>query len=148
MNTTSATVDFARSSVFPQPCLNSSYDFVALARDGVTWAGNANAVFPCPAGHYAGQLYGGHASGADAPGNLSVRAVDGISPVVGNALNPAFTATNYGNTLYNVVRDAESNGTDAHAAALQNIFGGSGWICNDPVAAADTANYGFQVLPM
>ncbi|GAB2741043.1 PstS family phosphate ABC transporter substrate-binding protein [Kitasatospora kifunensis] len=108
---------------------------------------DVNAVFPYSAAHYIGQTVGGHTTTTDAPGNLTLRNVDGINPVANNTLNPAFTATNYGRTVYNVLRDSELNGTGTLSTALQNIFGTSGWICNNATAQADIASYGFQVLP-
>ncbi|MFF7637282.1 substrate-binding domain-containing protein [Kitasatospora sp. NPDC008050] len=236
-NNTSATVNFARSSRAPQSTDPSTDDFVAFARDAVSWAGktggnapanlstadlngiytcsitnwnqitdvsgytgpnaaidayipqvnsgtrafflqaigggtavtpgscvkaytpeenegtdavfnDVNAVFPYSAAHYIGQTVGGHTTTTDAPGYLSLRSVDGTNPIASNALNPAFTATNYGRTVYNVLRDSELNGTGTLSTALQNIFGGTGWICSSSTAAADIASYGFQALPL
>ncbi|MGF1430143.1 substrate-binding domain-containing protein [Kitasatospora sp. LaBMicrA B282] len=235
-NNTNTTVDFARASRGPQSTDPSTDDFVAFAKDGVSWAGNTNgnapanlttadlygiytcsitnwnqitdvsgytgpnatidayipqlnsgtrafflqaigggttvtpgscvesytpeenegtdsvfsdvnSVFPYSAAHYIGQTVGGHTTSTDAPGNLTLRSVDGVNPIASNALNPTFTASNYGRTVYNVVRDAEFNGTGTQATALQNIFGTNGWICTSSTAAADISSYGFQALP-
>ncbi|MDH6119527.1 PstS family phosphate ABC transporter substrate-binding protein [Kitasatospora sp. GAS204B] len=108
---------------------------------------DANVIFPYSAAHYIGQTVGGHTTTSDAPGSLTLRSVDGVNPIASNALNPTFTGSNYGRTVYNVVRDSEFNGTGTQATALQNIFGASGWICNDSTAAADIASYGFAALP-
>ncbi|GAA1952211.1 hypothetical protein [Kitasatospora viridis] len=103
---------------------------------------NPNTLVPYSAGRYAGQL-NGHATTADSPGKLTIRSIDGVSPVEYGALNPDFTATNYGYLLEDVVRDAEWNGS----ADLQNILGPMGWVCNSATAQADLASEGFQVLP-
>ncbi|WP_329565804.1 PstS family phosphate ABC transporter substrate-binding protein [Kitasatospora sp. NBC_01266] len=108
---------------------------------------NPNVIYPYSAAHYIGQTVGGHTTTTDAPGYLTLRNIDGINPIASSALNPAFTGTNYGRTVYNVVRDAEFNGTGTQSTALQNIFGASGWICNSTTAAADIASYGFAALP-
>ncbi|MFI9270123.1 PstS family phosphate ABC transporter substrate-binding protein [Kitasatospora sp. NPDC052896] len=105
-----------------------------------------NAITPYSAAHYIGQVYGGHTTSTDAPGYLDLRSVDGINPITSsNTLNPSYTSTAYGRTVYNVVRNAEWTGTDAHAAALKAIFGTTGWICKS--GAADLHSFGFQTLP-
>ncbi|WP_035799177.1 PstS family phosphate ABC transporter substrate-binding protein [Kitasatospora mediocidica] len=108
---------------------------------------DANVIYPYSAAHYIGQVYGGHTTTTDAPGSLSIRSVDTISPISAtNTLNPSFTSTNYGRNVYNVVRNAEWTGTDSHAAALKAIFGSTGWICKS--GAADIKSYGFLPLPL
>jgi ABC-type phosphate transport system substrate-binding protein len=240
-NNTNATLDFARSSRDPQSSDPTGLDFVAFAKDGVSWAGNSagnapadlssadlvgiysctitnwsqitdiagytgtnatidaylpqinsgtraffltalgkangqaagtqltpgscvesytpeenegtdavytdvNAMVPYSAAHYIGQVYGGHASGSDAPGNLSLRTVDTINPITStNTLNSAYTSTNYGRTVYNVFRAAEWNGASTNPA-LQAIFGNKGWVCTNATAQADIKSYGFLPL--
>jgi ABC-type phosphate transport system substrate-binding protein len=235
-STTSTTLNFARSSRSPQTGDLTTDDFVAMAKDGVSWAANgtgnapadlstadlvgiysctitnwnqikdetgytgpnatikaylpqassgtrafflkalgggtnsltpgacvqaytpeenegtdavfqdANAVAPYSAAHYIGQVYGGHTTQTDAPGPLTLRTVDGINPITaGHTLNPTYTATNYGRTVYNVVRAADWTGG---VPALKTIFGTAGWICLNATAKADLASYGFQTLPL
>lgn len=107
---------------------------------------DANAVTPYSAAHYIGQVYGGHTTTTDAPGPLTLRNVDGINPITStHTLNPTFTATNYGRTVYNVVRDGDWTGG---TPALKSIFGTTGWVCTNATAKADIASYGFQTLPL
>ncbi|MET8622470.1 substrate-binding domain-containing protein [Kitasatospora sp. NPDC004669] len=112
---------------------------------------DANVVFPYSVAHYIGQTVGGHTTSTDAPSNLTLRNVvlNGVSvpPVVNNQINIDIANSQFGRVVYNVFRDAEWNATDAHGQALQNIFGSTGWICNDSVAAADLASYGFLATP-
>ncbi len=106
-----------------------------------------SAITPYSAGHYIGQVYGGHSSGSDAPGNLTLRSIDGINPIAStHTLNPVYTTTLYGRVLYNVVRDAEWTGLGANPA-LKAIFGNAGWICSSITAQNDITNSGFQRLP-
>ncbi len=104
-----------------------------------------NVIFPYSVGHYIGQVYGGHTTATDAPGALSLRNINGVAPVTaGHTINPTFANPVYGRTLYNVVRNAEWTATDAHGAALRNIFGTSGWICTN--GSADITSYGFLTI--
>lgn len=230
---TSATVDFARSSRGPAATDAHGLDFVALAKDAVTWSaksgGNApaaltpaqlnsiytcgitnwqqistslpnatikpylpqtdsgtrafflsaigvttpntacvtsgpeenegtdaalddpNVVFPYSVAHYLGQTVGNHGTTTDAPGNLTLRnvTINGTTlvPVTNNTIDTNFANSQFGRVVYNVFRDAEWTGTDAHAHAIQNVFGPTGWICNDATAAADLASYGFLATP-
>ncbi|MEV7600629.1 substrate-binding domain-containing protein [Kitasatospora sp. NPDC089797] len=113
--------------------------------------GDPNVVFPYSVGHYLGQTVGNHGTATDAPGNLTLRNVvigsSTLTPVTNNQIDPNFANTLFGRMLYNVFRDAEWTATDAHGTAIQNVFGPSGWICNDPTAAADLASYGFLAAP-
>jgi ABC-type phosphate transport system substrate-binding protein len=107
---------------------------------------DANAIFPYSVGHYIGQVYGGHSSGSDAAGVLSLRNVNGVVPITaGNTINPVFANPTYGRVLYNVVRNAEWTAATVKGTALRNIFSSTGWICTN--GAADIASYGFLVLP-
>ncbi|MBP0453788.1 substrate-binding domain-containing protein [Kitasatospora sp. RG8] len=110
---------------------------------------NAASVFPYSVAHYIGQVFNGHSSGSDAAGTLTIRSVDGVSPLTAtNTLSPAFAATAYGRVVYNVVRQAEWTATDAHGTALRNIFGPAstnGWICKN--GTNDIKSYGFLPLP-
>ncbi|MGK4583974.1 PstS family phosphate ABC transporter substrate-binding protein [Kitasatospora sp. HPMI-4] len=104
-----------------------------------------NVTYPYSIGHFVGQL-NGHNSSSDNVGVLTLRTLDGVDPLTAaNTINPAFAATGYSRVLYNVVRDAEWNGTDAHAAALQAIFGTNGWVCNS--GRTDISSYGYLPLP-
>ncbi len=107
-----------------------------------------NVIFPYSAAHYIGQL-NGHKTTTDDIGNLSIRSVNGTSPLTGttSTLNPAFTASAYGRRVYNVFRTSEYNGTTTQSTALLAIFGSTGWICSNATATADLKSYGFQVLP-
>ncbi len=108
-----------------------------------------NVIFPYSAAHYIGQL-NGHKTTTDDIGNLSIRSVNGTSPLTGtpSTLNPVFTASAYGRTVYNVFRTSEYTGTTTQSIALRAIFGSStGWICSNATATADLKSYGFQVLP-
>ncbi|MFG2845688.1 PstS family phosphate ABC transporter substrate-binding protein [Kitasatospora sp. NPDC048296] len=110
-----------------------------------------NVVFPYSVAHYIGQTVGGHGTTTDAPGNLSLRNVVAggvtLTPITNNQIDTDFSNSQFGRVVYNVFRDSEWSGTDAHAQALQAIFGSNGWICNDPTAAADLASYGFLATP-
>ncbi|MER7849712.1 substrate-binding domain-containing protein [Kitasatospora sp. NPDC096077] len=110
-----------------------------------------NVVFPYSVGRYLGQTAGGHSTTTDAPGSLSLRNVvvggPTLTPVTNNQIDINFANSQFGHLVYNVFRDAEWSGTDAHAQALQNVFGPTGWICNDTVAAVDLASYGFLSTP-
>ncbi|MFD8322232.1 substrate-binding domain-containing protein [Kitasatospora purpeofusca] len=109
---------------------------------------DANAVVPYSAAHYIGQVYNGHSSGSDAAGNLTLRSIDGISPIdATNGLAKAFTDTSFGRVVYNVVREANWNATDTQGTALRAIFGTTGWVCKNATAAADIKSYGFRALP-
>ncbi|GGU99803.1 hypothetical protein GCM10010495_08060 [Kitasatospora herbaricolor] len=106
---------------------------------------DANVIFPYSVGHYVGQVYGGHSSGTDAAGVLSLRSINGVAPLTAsNTINPTFANPTYGRTLYNVVRNAEWTAATTKGIALRNIFGTSGWICTN--GAADIASYGFLTI--
>ncbi|MFD7413361.1 PstS family phosphate ABC transporter substrate-binding protein [Kitasatospora purpeofusca] len=108
-----------------------------------------NAIVPYSAAHYIGQVYNGHGSGSDAAGALTIRSIDGISPIdTTNTLAKAFTDTTFGRVVYNVVREANWNATNAQGTALRAIFGTNGWVCKNATAAADIKSYGFRVLPV
>ncbi|MFJ2779354.1 MULTISPECIES: substrate-binding domain-containing protein [unclassified Kitasatospora] len=106
-------------------------------------------LVPYSVAHYIGQVYGGHSSGSDAPGSLTIRNADGNVPLTAtNTLSPAFASTAYGRVVYNVVRQGDWTATDAHGAALRAIFGpasGNGWICKNGTNIIK--NYGFLPLP-
>ncbi|MER7849711.1 substrate-binding domain-containing protein [Kitasatospora sp. NPDC096077] len=109
-----------------------------------------NVVFPYSVGEYLGQTVGGHATATQTPGALTLRSIvmngTTLSPVTDNHLDAVFSNSPFGRAIYNVFRDADWNATDAHGTTIQDVFGPSGWICNDPVAAADLTSYGFQPL--
>ncbi len=102
-------------------------------------------VYPYSVAHYIGQVYFGHTTATDAPGVLDVRSVDGIAPVdtVNKVINSSFAATSYGRKVYDVVRAADWNATDSHAAALKALFSSTGWICKNATAQADLKSFGF-----
>ncbi|MFC9325843.1 substrate-binding domain-containing protein [Kitasatospora sp. NPDC057015] len=108
-------------------------------------------IFPYSVGHWIGQVYGGHTTTADAPGPLTVRAVNGVAPLTAaHTINPTFanatfTYGAFGRYVHNVVRAAEWSATDAHGIALRSVFGPNGWICTN--GAADVQSYGFLALP-
>ncbi|SDT71379.1 PBP superfamily domain-containing protein [Streptomyces sp. TLI_053] len=107
-----------------------------------------NAIVPYSAAHYIGQVYNGHSSGSDAAGNLTIRSIDGISPIdATNGLAKAFADTSFGRVVYNVVRATAWTATDTQGTALRAIFGTNGWICKNATAAADIKSYGFRALP-
>ncbi|MEV7777662.1 substrate-binding domain-containing protein [Kitasatospora sp. NPDC088351] len=110
---------------------------------------NPASLFPYSVAHYIGQVYGGHSSGTDAPGSLTIRTVDGLSPLTAaNTLSPQFAATPYGRTVYNVVRQGDWTASNARGTALRNIFGPAstnGWICKNGTSIIK--NYGFLPLP-
>ncbi|MDY0811040.1 substrate-binding domain-containing protein [Kitasatospora purpeofusca] len=113
------------------------------------WLDDDDVVLPYSVGHYAGQVYRGHASGADAAGPMTIRSINGIAPVdpVLGRVSPAFANTTYGRVVNNVVRRADWDAGDVHAAALKAIFGTQGWICMNAAGAAAVADYGFIPLP-
>ncbi|MEV7025671.1 substrate-binding domain-containing protein [Kitasatospora sp. NPDC093558] len=106
-----------------------------------------DAVVPYSVAHYIGQVYFNQGSGSDVQGPLTIRSVDGIAPVdvPNKKISDAFAASSYARVVYNVIRDAEWTGTDAHAAALQNIFGNGGFICSS-AGASVLQSYGFLPL--
>ncbi|GAA1391852.1 hypothetical protein GCM10009639_22330 [Kitasatospora putterlickiae] len=110
---------------------------------------DADALVPYSVGHYVGQAYFGRSTGSDAPGSLTVRGINGIAAVntVSQTINAPFAATVYGRVLHDLVRGADWTATDAHGAALRNIFGTSGWICRNTTALADIKSHGFLPLP-
>ncbi|MFF7456996.1 substrate-binding domain-containing protein [Kitasatospora sp. NPDC008115] len=106
-------------------------------------------VFPYSVGVYVDQVYRGHGTGAESPGLLTLRAVNGIAPVdsLTNSISPAFAATVYGRMLWHAFRTAEYTATTARGVALRRIFGpasGPGWICGHP---AVITGYGFLTVP-
>jgi ABC-type phosphate transport system substrate-binding protein len=106
-----------------------------------------NTLVPYSAGQWIGQVYGGHTTQTDAPGPLTIRAIDGLSPVSStNTLDPGYISTRYGHLLYHVVRNADWIGTTANPA-LKAIFGPGGWLCSNATARAALAGYGFISLP-
>ncbi|MER7703329.1 substrate-binding domain-containing protein [Kitasatospora sp. NPDC097605] len=107
-------------------------------------------LVPYSVGHYVGQFYYGRSTGSDAPGALTVRAIDGIASVntVNQSINAPFAATAWGRVLYTVVRAADWAATDARGTALRRIFGITGWICKSATAAADFKSHGFLGLPV
>ncbi|MFD8597832.1 substrate-binding domain-containing protein [Kitasatospora sp. NPDC059646] len=107
---------------------------------------NADAVFPYSVGHYVGQL-NGHTTATDAPGNLTLRNLNGVSPLTTtNTLNPAFAGGSFGRVLFNVVRDADYTAATTQGTALRNIFSNTGWICST-AGRSDISSYGFLNLP-
>ncbi|MET8699190.1 substrate-binding domain-containing protein [Kitasatospora sp. NPDC004723] len=110
---------------------------------------DADALVPYSVGHYIGQAFFGRSTGSDAPGTLTVRSINGIAAVntATQTINAPFAATVYGRVLFNVVRGADWTATDAHGAALRNIFGPSGFICRSATAIADLKSHGFLTLP-
>ncbi|WP_327683445.1 substrate-binding domain-containing protein [Kitasatospora sp. NBC_00458] len=106
-----------------------------------------NAVVPYSVGRYLGQAYGGHTGPGDEPGALVPRALNGIQPISTTSISATFAASPYGYVLYNTVRAAEWNGSDAHTQALRRIFSVIGWICRDPAALAGIRSHGFLVIP-
>ncbi|MFG2845689.1 PstS family phosphate ABC transporter substrate-binding protein [Kitasatospora sp. NPDC048296] len=113
--------------------------------------GDPDVVFPYSVGHYLGQTVGGHSTQGDAPGSLSLRSIVygtvTLAPVSNNRINVDLANSAFGRVIYDVVRDGEWSANDAHGQALQAIFGPDGWICNDPVAAADIQSYGYLTTP-
>ncbi|MCX4747837.1 substrate-binding domain-containing protein [Kitasatospora sp. NBC_01287] len=133
------------TSITPGACVESYTPEENEGTDAV-FATDANALVPYSAAHYIGQVYGGHTTTTDAPGNLTIRSTDGLFPVTSaHVLDPTYTATNYGRVVYNVFRDAEWTGTGANPA-LKAIFGTAGWVCTNTTAKNDIASYGFQAL--
>ncbi|MER5349659.1 substrate-binding domain-containing protein [Kitasatospora sp. NPDC002551] len=110
---------------------------------------DADALVPYSVGHYVGQAFFGRSTGSDAPGTLTVRGVNGIAAVntANQSINSPFAASTYGRVLHNVVRGAEWTATDAHGAALRNIFAPNGFICRSATAIADLKSHGFLPLP-
>ncbi|MFB7672602.1 substrate-binding domain-containing protein [Kitasatospora purpeofusca] len=108
-----------------------------------------DALVPYSAGHYVGQVYGGHTGPGDQPGSLTLRSVDGQATVdqVGQAIAAPFAASRFGYLISTAVRAADWNASDAHTAALRSIFGVTGWICSSIEGRAIIRSYGFRLLP-
>jgi ABC-type phosphate transport system substrate-binding protein len=109
---------------------------------------DANAIMPYSVAHYIGQVYGGHGSGTDVQGPMTVRSVNGIAPIDATAhvITLPFYTSAFGRNVYDVVRGTDWNAGDAHAAALKALFGTTGWICTNATAQADLVSYGFLHL--
>jgi len=108
----------------------------------------ADALVPYSVAHYIGQVYGGHGSGTDVQGPLTVRSIDGIAPIntTTDVINASFATSAYGRNVYDVVRGTDWNAGNAHATALKALFSNTGWLCTNATAKADTASYGFLAL--
>ncbi|MFJ3787972.1 PstS family phosphate ABC transporter substrate-binding protein [Kitasatospora sp. NPDC090091] len=106
----------------------------------------ADVVYPYSVAAYLSQTVGGHGTPTSNPGSLTLRNVGTLVPVntTTNTINAPFAASAFGRVVYNVVRNAEWTATDAHGAALRNIFGPSGWICAN--GTNDIKSYGFLPL--
>jgi ABC-type phosphate transport system substrate-binding protein len=108
----------------------------------------ADSIVPYSVAHYIGQVYGGHGSGTDVQGPLTVRQIDGITPIdaTTHVITSAFSTSHFGRNVYVVVRGTDWNAGDAHATALKALFGATGWICTNTTAQADLTSYGFLHL--
>ncbi|MEZ0069092.1 ABC-type phosphate transport system substrate-binding protein [Streptacidiphilus sp. MAP12-20] len=109
-----------------------------------------DAMVPYSVGHYIGQVYFGHTTATDAPGPLTVRQTNGVTPIdtVNHVITSAYAQTTYARNLYTVVRTADWNKGDAHATALKTLFGSTGWVCKNTTAQADLKSYGFLSLAL
>ncbi len=139
-------VNGGSSALTPGACVSS---YSAQSEEGTDPVfADPDVVFPYSAGHYIGQL-NGHVTATDAPGNLSIRSLNGVSPLTGTpaTLNTVFTASSFGRVLFNVLRHSEFTGTGTQPTALRAIFGNAGWICFNATAKADIKSYGFQLIP-
>ncbi|MED7950648.1 substrate-binding domain-containing protein [Streptomyces sp. BE303] len=108
-----------------------------------------DAVFPYSVGHYIGQVYFGRSLPGDAPGPLTVRAVNGIPPVdtTTTAINAPFAGSLYGGLVHDVVRQAAYVANTPQGTALRNFLGTTGWICGNATAVTDIKTHGFLPLP-
>ncbi|MET8699189.1 hypothetical protein ABZW10_10010 [Kitasatospora sp. NPDC004723] len=106
---------------------------------------NDDVVIPYSVSRYISQTYFGHASGADAPGPLTVRSIGGKEPVdvIEKTIGAAFLNSPYTFRVYNVARNDQLWAADTRGAALRAIFGINGWLCTDPVARATVKSHGF-----
>ncbi|MFD0568522.1 substrate-binding domain-containing protein [Kitasatospora gansuensis] len=106
---------------------------------------DVDAIFPYSVAHNISQVYGGHGTPTDNPGNLTLRNINGVAPVnAAHTINAPFAASAYGRVVYNVVRAAAWNTPGTYSTALKNVFSSTGWICTHP---ATITNYGFLALP-
>ncbi|MFC1433128.1 PstS family phosphate ABC transporter substrate-binding protein [Streptacidiphilus sp. N1-3] len=108
----------------------------------------ADSIVPYSVAHFIGQVYGGHGSGTDVPGPLTVRQINGITPIdpSTHVITTPFSTSVFGRNVSDVVRGTDWNAGDAHATALKAIFSTTGWICTNATAQADLASYGFLHL--
>ena len=109
---------------------------------------DANAIMPYSVAHYIGQVYGGHGSGSDVQGPMTVRSINGIAPIdaTTHVITTPFSTSAFGRNVYVVVRGTDWNAGDAHATALKGLFSTTGWICTNATAQADLVSYGFLHL--
>lgn len=114
-----------------------------------TSADAPNIVMPYSVAVYLAQTQGGH--GAGTQGALSLRKVNNVFPTQGTAptkhISPTFPLTRH---VYNVVRNISTTGGRTVPVYLQGIFGhgrGTGWICTNAKAQADTKSWGFLPDP-
>ncbi|MFJ8437221.1 hypothetical protein ACIQ9P_38610 [Kitasatospora sp. NPDC094019] len=109
-----------------------------------------NAIVPYSVGRYVGQVYGGHTRPGDEPGTLTVRSLNGISPVdtVNGQLRISFVSSMFGYPLYIVVRVSDWNSTNARGTALRAVFGRNGWVCRSNGGAPAIRSYGFLTMPV
>ncbi|MFF2950984.1 substrate-binding domain-containing protein [Kitasatospora sp. NPDC057965] len=108
-----------------------------------------DAVVPYSVSRYISQVYYGHTSGADAPGLLTVRSVNGKAPVdeVEKTIGAGFLASPYTFVVHNVVRQSQWTAADARGTALRAVFDRAGWLCANPAARAAVKSHGFVQLP-
>jgi len=110
------------------------------------------AIFPFSVGSYVEQAFhsgkGQNKFGANSVGVLGLDKINGIAPLNGKVIKPAFAASKFGRTLYNVTRVQATK--IAIPPSLVKIFGSraqKGFLCSSPVAAKDITNYGFLTIP-
>ncbi|MER5863049.1 substrate-binding domain-containing protein [Kitasatospora sp. NPDC002040] len=106
---------------------------------------DVDSIFPYSVAAYISQVWGGHSTPTDNPGNLTLRNVNSVAPVnASHTINAPFAASAYGRVVYNVVRTSAWNTAGTYSTNLKAVFGPSGWICTHPTTIT---NYGFLALP-
>ncbi|GAA1391854.1 hypothetical protein GCM10009639_22340 [Kitasatospora putterlickiae] len=136
----------AIGGVIPGLCVTSG----GLENQGTDPALNdPDVVIPYAVGRYVGQTLLGQSTSTDAPGELTVRGIDGITPVdtVNKTINAPFAVTGYGRILYTVVRDADWLGTGPRTSALRAVFAKGGLLCG-PGGTTIIRQHGFLPLPV
>ncbi|MFG2845691.1 hypothetical protein ACGF12_21325 [Kitasatospora sp. NPDC048296] len=69
-----------------------------------------------------------------------------LNPVTNSQIDPVFANSQFGHPVSTVVREGDPEAGTAKATAMQTVLGPNGRVCNDPVAAADPANYRYPAV--
>lgn len=114
-----------------------------------TNANAVNVVYPYSAAVYAGQVFNGHATTDSAPGQLTLRQIEGTDALTTSdsfhVVSPDFDP-DFQRLVYNVVRTASLGTTTGKDGDVGSIVGQSGFDCTNATAVSDVESYGFAGL--